>query len=92
MKNYKSDWPCVACGESKDGFVTFHHVKTRGSGGNDNPENLMPLCAWCHHLIHKIGTVEMSKKYESINNWLVKNGWELMAGKWRQLNEERLSE
>ena len=82
MKNYKSNKPCIACGESKDGFVCFHHVKTRKSGGTDEEHNLMPLCAWCHTTIHKIGLVTMAKKHVSIHNWLVKNGWEFTMGKW----------
>jgi predicted HNH restriction endonuclease len=62
--------------------MCYHHVKTRKSGGTDEPHNLMPLCAWCHVEIHKIGLVSMSQKYESVNNWLINNGWEVMMGKW----------
>jgi 5-methylcytosine-specific restriction endonuclease McrA len=85
MKNYKSSLPCVACGERKDGFVCFHHVKSRGAGGSDESHNLMPLCAWCHTEVHKIGTLAFAKKYKSVNNWLIKNGWELTMGKWRHV-------
>lgn len=82
MKNYKANVSCVACGEKKDGFVCYHHVKTRGSGGTDEAHNLMPLCAWCHTKIHQIGTTSMSKKYSNVHNWLIENGWEINAGKW----------
>jgi len=82
LKNYKADMPCTACKESKDGFVCYHHVKTRGSGGSDEAHNLMPLCAWCHQKIHKIGLVSMSKDCISVHNWLINNGWELLMGKW----------
>jgi len=82
MKNYKTSLPCIVCNECKDGFMCFHHVKTRGAGGSNHTSNLMPLCAWCHVEIHKLGLVSMSKKYDSVNNWLINNGWELQMGKW----------
>lgn len=82
MKNYKSDKPCIICGESREGFVCLHHVKTRKSGGSDETFNLMPLCAWHHTEIHKIGLVNMAKKNKSIHNWLIENGWEFVMGKW----------
>jgi predicted restriction endonuclease len=83
LKNYKADFPCIVCGWRVGGMVTFHHVKTRGSGGNDEEHNLMPLCAWHHVETHNIGTVSFSKKYPNVNNWLISNGWSLEAGKWR---------
>jgi hypothetical protein len=89
MKNYKSDKSCVVCSESRDGFVCLHHVKTRGAGGTDETHNMMPLCAWCHTTIHKIGLVAMAKKHASVHNWLVKNGWESSMGKWFY-NKEKL--
>lgn len=70
------------CRESKDGFVCYHHVKTRKSGGSDDSYNLMSLCSWCHVTIHKIGLVTMSKKHISVHNWLIENGWEFEMGKW----------
>ena len=88
VKNYKSSSPCVVCNEAKDGFVCYHHVKTRKSGGTDEPHNLMPLCAWCHTNIHKIGLVSMSKKHASVHNWLLRNGWELAMGKWIRVDKD----
>jgi len=82
FNNYKAPVSCTSCGEAKDGFVCYHHVKTRKSGGTDEPHNLMPLCSWCHTAIHKIGLVSMSKKNSKVHNWLLSNGWELVMGKW----------
>lgn len=35
--------------------MTEHHLIERGSGGEDTLENLVLLCAYCHHLIHDSG-------------------------------------
>lgn len=37
---------CIACGTTID--VEAHHIKTRGSGGGDDPWNVIPLCANDH--------------------------------------------
>ena len=29
-----------------------HHIKTKGSGGDDTEENLIEVCRKCHRLIH----------------------------------------
>ena len=87
MKNYQADVPCIVCGWRVGGMVTFHHVYTRKTYPeySEAEFNLMPLCAWHHVETHNIGTVSFSKKYESVNNFLIKNGWELIAGKWRHI-------
>lgn len=64
MKNYKSDKPCEACGESRDGYVCYHHIKSRGSGGSDHPFNLMSLCQQHHNEIHMIGLYRFAFKYK----------------------------
>ncbi|MGZ3742748.1 MAG: HNH endonuclease signature motif containing protein [Pseudobdellovibrionaceae bacterium] len=37
---------CIACGNPRD--VEAHHIKTKGSGGGDDPWNVIPLCSDCH--------------------------------------------
>lgn len=83
-KNYKSSLPCVVCGLNQSDMVTFHHVYTRKAypDCSEHDWNLMSLCSWHHVETHKIGTVSFAKKYPSVNNWLVKNGWEFFMGKW----------
>lgn len=44
--------PCMACG--RHGMTEAHHVKTRGSGGGDEPWNLLPLCTE-HHTMGAYG-------------------------------------
>jgi len=39
------------------------HVKTKGSGGDDVPENLMPLCRFHHVEKGTIGVKTFIKKY-----------------------------
>ena len=41
---------CEVCG--RPAMRTPHHLKTRGSGGGDEWENLMSLCLWHHDAAH----------------------------------------
>jgi len=90
MKNYKSEQPCIACGTMRVDRC-YHHIKSRGSGGLDEPWNLMSLCQEHHNEVHSKGLYEFSMKYESIMDWLVINTWTLSVnvinktGKWRYL-------
>jgi len=72
---------CVACGASG---VALHHVRTRGSGGTNLDHNLMPLCQEHHNEIHLIGTSAMAYKFDGVDEWLFKHGWEYepYAEKW----------
>lgn len=36
----------------KVGITDMHHIKTRGAGGADTPDNLIELCRVCHTLAH----------------------------------------
>lgn len=63
---------CVACG--RQGAVG-HHVKTKGSGGDDDPRNLMPLDTIHHNEVHQKGLVAFANKYPLVKRWLESNGW-----------------
>lgn len=54
--------PCVV---NKDciGEVCAHHVKTRGSGGDDVASNLIAVCVKHHNEIHSITTYVFFNKY-----------------------------
>lgn len=41
---------CEICG--KVGPTEKHHIKTKGSGGNDTEDNLIEVCRICHTKIH----------------------------------------
>jgi len=43
---------CETCGTYG---IHVHHIKTRGAGGTDKPENLIALCPECHHEVHRRG-------------------------------------
>jgi hypothetical protein len=58
--------PCLACGRTPS---EAHHVTTRGAGGDDLAENLMPLCTW-HHQEWHMGIRKMLERYPSVLYWL----------------------
>lgn len=66
--------PCIVCGKSGVG----HHVKSRGSGGDDVESNLMTLCVVCHREVHDIGLTEFADKYTRVTRWLLNHGWSLI--------------
>jgi hypothetical protein len=65
--SYVKTLPCIACGE-RGGDA--HHVTTVGAGGNDLPDNLIPLDRKHHSEWHSIGPSRMVEKYPSIRLWL----------------------
>jgi hypothetical protein len=85
--NYQTDSPCVACGTTS--FQrTFHHLKSRGSGGSDEAWNLLPVCSQHHNEVHKIGLVLMANNYLGVKNWLIKSGWEFCEFRNKWVNVE----
>ena len=42
---------CEYCGKSIEQLET-HHIKSKGSGGNDVRDNLIALCTTCHRTVH----------------------------------------
>ena len=49
---------CELCGNK--GQTEKHHIKSKGSGGNDTKENLIEVCRKCHTKIHT-GEVKINK-------------------------------
>lgn len=52
---------CALCGKNEG--TVGHHIKTRGAGGGDVRENLVPLCVSHHAEVHNIGSLTFAKKY-----------------------------
>lgn len=52
---------CAACTSSPPSDMD--HITTRGAGGDDSLENMMPLCRVCHQIRHKPGIVYMADHY-----------------------------
>lgn len=65
--------PCICCGSEYQ--TVGHHVKSKGSGGSDEPHNLMVLCSYTHALIHLKGLWKVSQDHEMVCKWLNENGW-----------------
>ncbi|MCX5769461.1 MAG: hypothetical protein NTZ09_04200 [Candidatus Hydrogenedentes bacterium] len=40
-----------------------HHLRTRGAGGDDSPENLLALCVEDHAIIGTMGRQEFVRRY-----------------------------
>ena len=72
----KSSKRCVHCGSP---FVDKAHVKSRGAGGGDEDFNIIFLCRAAHIEQHALGWATFAMKYDSVMDWLVKNGWELTS-------------
>ena len=46
----RDGWRCQKCGSSSD--LQVHHLRYRSKRGNDEPDNLIALCACCHREEH----------------------------------------
>ena len=54
---------CSLCGVTSDtAAIHIHHVLGRVGPNKDNPENLMELCAICHHKWHNARPQSMQDK------------------------------
>lgn len=52
-----------------------HHVHSRGAGGGDLFNMVIPLCTFHHREIHNIGTNSMAEKYNKFKEWLINHHW-----------------
>ena len=46
----RDGWRCQSCGRL--GGLQVHHIQPRSHLGDDAAENLVTLCAECHHRVH----------------------------------------
>jgi hypothetical protein len=78
MAKYKSEKPCIICGECRDGYVCYHHVYSRKAF----PEyakshwNMMPLCQKHDNEAHTMSDGKFAAKYKNVADWLELNGWQ----------------
>lgn len=78
--------PCVVCGKHSDPA----HIKSRGAGGPDDPENLMPLCREHHTMQHAKGHVYMVDKFPPYRFYIEKLGWRVeIRGSVRMIKHPR---
>lgn len=92
--------PCMACvdsdplaaleaikaGESGGPRSHPHHLRSRGAGGDDTPENVMPLCHVHHREVHAKGLNRFAETYVAVCLWLSEAGWtfDITLWKWRR--------
>lgn len=57
LKNKKGI--CEIC--RKKTQTEMHHIKTKGSGGDDTKENLIEVCRICHTKIH-LGEIKIKQQ------------------------------
>lgn len=53
------------------------HIRSRGAGGDDDLNNLMPLCRACHRLQHAVGLVRFARTHGAVKDALWAKGWEI---------------
>ena len=45
--------PCRVC-DATSRIVDYHHLIPRSLGGDDVPDNIVPLCRYCHDLVTRV--------------------------------------
>ena len=58
---------CVVCGSRP---CDAHHLTTKGAGGGDTENNLIPLCRWHHSKIHSMGIQTFITTYPSVESYI----------------------
>jgi hypothetical protein len=58
------------------GPVDPAHIRSRGAGGPDVPQNLVPLCRKHHSEQHQMGWAKFTLHYPQVWEAMVKKGWE----------------
>jgi 5-methylcytosine-specific restriction endonuclease McrA len=48
----RDGWRCQSCGTMSN--LEVHHKEFRSHAGDDSEDNLITLCAPCHHEIHQL--------------------------------------
>lgn len=75
-----TDKPCSICGHQAENENCNHHIYRKGSRPDLRFKawNLMPVCGFCHGLIHS-STASDNKERKLMKlakHWLELNGWE----------------
>lgn len=60
------------------------HIKSRGAGGGDEVDNLMPLCREHHRMQHQKGIVTFVKSFPQVMRYLRAKGWVVEQDKLRR--------
>lgn len=73
--------PCVVCGKPSDPA----HIKSRGAGGDDTHDNVLPLCRSHHIKQHALGWNRFCTMFPRAGIELFRRGWRVVEefGVWR---------
>jgi hypothetical protein len=63
---------CLVCGSKPSDPA---HIQSRGAGGDDTDQNVMPLCRRHHTEQGQIGITTFANKYLSVKLYLESKGW-----------------
>lgn len=69
---------CIVCGVRG---CDPAHIKTKGSGGDDIEENLMPLCRKHHSEQHQCGVVTFARRHPTVLFYIELKGWSIQGNK-----------
>lgn len=77
LMSFKSDEPCVCCGESREDYVCYHHIITQKKWPElaNKKWNMIPVCQIHHNEFHQYLNMKMCAKYKSVKEWFRVNGW-----------------
>lgn len=64
--------PCIVCGRRP---ADPAHIKSKGTGGNDIPENCIPLCRTDHITQHAMGIGRFIIRNRKLKEYLKSIGW-----------------
>lgn len=86
--------PCRVCSAySFDAVIDPHHLVLREDGGDDVPENIVPICRPCHEALHKrapaIARLLLSKLTDAEYAYMVERGGEDYAERAYGISYER---
>lgn len=68
------DEPCLVCKHTPSDPC---HIKSKGAGGEDSYENVVPLCRVHHRLQHTVGWNRFARTHPTVLKALEARGWEL---------------
>jgi hypothetical protein len=75
LKAAKAELFCVAEGWFCRDPMDCAHIRSRGSGGPDEPWNLVSLCRHHHAMQHSQGWKWMSEHFPGVREALLLRGW-----------------
>ena len=76
--------PCDACGKvpTKEQPNQACHIRSRGAFGDDAEDNLLSMCAICHHNQHLFGWKRFLNENQFLRQKLAQKGWRIGENFW----------